>query len=505
MLNSSHRPLRAFVSRPSPSLFALLCVISLVMGCSAEDAGTPPRSEAGSPVLDGSGRGPDGSSSTDASTTDRSDPIPDGAAPPPDGTAMPDVTVRPDGGTTIPDGATTTPDGGTTIPDGGTTVPDTGTTPDAGPRPDGGTTTPDGGTSLDVRVDSVSPPADVRTDVVIPDGATSPDAGGTDGGAPGTFKLFDQIPQFGMYVMMAPNYTPPAGVLMWSFGTVFLTKLTPAHKGMIGSDLKARVTYHAQCDNYDRLGGLFFIVLPTGQAPTESDQRTELARFITPFSNYTRGALATYVFPLADISTFASVFSDPAHDVWIGIAGGSNPYTGSGDPCPSVAADFKAVGFKYSLEFVSTSPLTGASSTILTALYYVQAASVPVTSTFTNNSGGTLTGRVTVIVTGHGSAAGGNEYMNTQDTVTLNGTQIGSFSTMVNCASYEQYSPDGNPGIFRNNTTSNPRNWCPGELIPPRSFPATLNAGSNSISLGITPSTVPSGSYYPTSFSFSSP
>ena len=336
-----------------------------------------------------------------------------------------------------------------------------------------------------------------------PDGTGG--SGGSGGGTPATFALFDQIPQFGMYVMMEPNYTPPAGVSMWSFGTVFLTKLTPAQKGMIGSDLMARVTFHAQCDNYDRLGGLFFIVLPLGQAPTADDQRTELARFVTPYSNYTRGALATYAFPPADISTFANVFADPSRDVWIGIAGGSNPYTGAGDPCPTVAPEFKAVGFKYSLELVSTQPLASSSSTILTALYNVQATSVPVTGTFTNNSGGSLSGRVTVIVTGHGPAAGGNEYTNTQDTVTLNGTPIGSFHTMVDCAPYAPYSPDGNPGIFRNNTTSNPRNWCPGELIPPRSFPATLNAGSNSITLGITPSTGPAGSYYPTSFSFSSP
>src|SRR6185436_10271735 len=176
-----------------------------------------------------------------------------------------------------PDGGTTTPDGGTTTPDGGTTTPDGGTRPDGTTTPDGGTTTPD------ARVDSVSPPADAATDVGVRDSAP-PDATGTDGGTPGTFKLFDQIPQFGIYTTMDPaNYTPPAGVLMWSFGTVFLTKLTSAQKAMIGSDLKARVTYHAQCDNYDRLGGLFFIVLAKGLAPTLTDQRTELARFITPF------------------------------------------------------------------------------------------------------------------------------------------------------------------------------------------------------------------------------
>jgi hypothetical protein len=399
----------------------------------------------------------------------------------------------------MPDSAT--PDGGVSRPDG--TTPDGGTTP-----PDGGTTTPDGGaTTRDVRIDTMTPPADATTDPGARDVAAPPDGGGgADGGTPGTFKIFDQIPQFGIYVMMDPNYTPPAGVLMWSYGTVFVTKLTAAQKAMIGSDLRARVTYHAQCDNYDRLGGLFFMVLPIGQAPTPNDQRTELARFITPFSNYTRGALATYVFPPADVSTFARTLADPTRDVWIGIAGGSNPY--NGDPCTNTTQppEFKAVGFKYSLDFVSTQPLgTGGSTTILTALYYYSATSVPVTGTFTNNSGASLTGRVTVIVTGHGAEAGGNEYMNTQDTVALNNTQIGAFRTNVDCASYAQYSPDGNPGIFRNNTTTNPRNWCPGELVPPRSFPATLNTGSNSVSLGITPSTVPTGSNYPTSFSFSSP
>ena len=329
--------------------------------------------------------------------------------------------------------------------------------------------------------------------------------GADPGGTPGTFNIFDQIPQFGMYEMKDPNYAPPAGVLMWSFGTEFLRQLTPAQKGMIGSDLKAQVTYHAQCDNYTRLGHLFVMVLPRGQSPTTGDQRTELARFLTPFSNYMRGSLATYVFPPADLSAFASVLADPSHDVWIGIDGGSNPYIGAGDPCLSVAPEFKAIGFKYSLDFVSTQPRAGGASTILTAVYYVSAMSVPVTGTFTNDLGGSVTGRVTVIVTGHGTEMINNESMHTQDTVTLNGAQIGSFNTKTDCASYAPHSPDGNPGLFANNNTTNPRNWCPGEIVPSRSFDAMLNPGANSVSLGMTPSTVPTGSYYPTSLTFSSP
>ncbi|RAS70511.1 peptide-N-glycosidase F-like protein [Lentzea atacamensis] len=75
------------------------------------------------------------------------------------------------------------------------------------------------------------------------------------------------------------------------------------------------------------------------------------------------------------------------------------------------------------------------------------------------------------MIAGYGSAAGGEECSNTTVTVSVNGNRVGSFSTAVDCVSLEQYGPDGNPGIFRNNTAGNPRSWCPGGLIPSRYFP----------------------------------
>jgi hypothetical protein len=331
-------------------------------------------------------------------------------------------------------------------------------------------------------------------------------AGGTpNGGTPGTFKVFDRIPQFGMYATSDPVFTPPAGVLMWNVGTIFVAKLSAAQQSQIGSDLAARITYHAQCDNYDRLGSVFFIAKPAGQAPKPADGRIELVRFITPFSNYNRGALATNVYPNADISAYARTLADPTRDVWIGIGGGSNPY--DGDPCTNagVAPDFRSIGFRYSLELVSTKALGAGAGGALSAVASVAATSVPVAGSFENTSGAAIAGQVIVIVSGHGSAAGGHEYRNTQDTVTLNGTQIGSFGTQVDCASYERTSPDGNPGIFRNNNSSNPRNWCPGALVPSRRFPASLMPGRNTVSLGINAAPVPSGSYYSTSISFTFP
>jgi hypothetical protein len=300
------------------------------------------------------------------------------------------------------------------------------------------------------------------------------------------------------------NYTPPPGVLMWSHGTIFVAKLSPAQQTMIGSDLAARITYHAQCDNYDRLGGLFFVLTAAGQMPQPTDARTELVRFITPFSDYKQGAKATHVYPDASLAPFAGVLADGGHDVWIGVGGGSNPYTG--DPCDGagVSTDFAAIGFKYSVDFVSAQPLPGGPSLTLTAFNNMNATTVPMNGSFTNG-GGDISGHVTVIVSGHGSAAGGDEYEYTQDTVTLNGLKIGNFSTQIDCAPYAQYSPDGNPGIFQGNQNGNPRNWCPGALVPAHTFGATLHAGGNDVSLGVSPSAVPNGSYYATSITFSAP
>jgi hypothetical protein len=345
----------------------------------------------------------------------------------------------------------------------------------------------------------------------------SADGGAGEAGPPATFNVFDHIPQFGIYVSADPaNYTPPAGVVMWAHGTTFVTKLSAQQQAAIGSNLAARITYFAQCDNYDRIGGVFFLREPTGQAPKPTDPQTELVRFITPFSDYRQGAHATHVYPDADLSAYAQVLADPTHDIWIGIAGGSNPY--DGDPCTpaNVSADFKAIGFKYSLDFVSTTPLAVATSTVFPAvapdamgmmqpIANVAETSTPVTGTFVNPGSSPLMGHVTIIVSGHGSAAGGDEYESTDDTVTVAGKEVGLFGTKIDCAPYAVFSPDGNPGIFQGNATYNPRNWCPGAFVPSHTFPLTLAPGSSSVTLTVTPPAVPMGSNFVTSITFSSP
>lgn len=428
-------------------------------------------------------------------------------------------------------------DAGGAIPDAGAAeVPSTPPRVDAATGTDAASGAGDGGTALDVAPADLAPDlasdrasgagddallqADASlgsdgpssSDAAADGGPTPADAGAPDApvGTPGNVKVFDQIPQFGMYATTDPaNYTPPAGVLMWNRGSFFVTRLTEAQQARVGADVAARITYHAQCDNYDRLASVFFLTMPKGQTPTPTDPRVELVRFITPFSNYTRGALATRIYPDVDISTYAHALADGTRDVWVGIGGGSNPY--DGDPCTNanVTPQFRAIGYKFSLELVSKKALEpaagGAASVTLPGIYYVAATKAPVSATF-DNPGGVLVGRVTVVVSGHGSAAGGVEYRHTQDAVLVNGKQVGTFATQVDCASYASLSPDGNQGIFRNNTTTaNPRNWCPGAVVQPRTFPAMFVAGRNTVELAISPADIPSGSYYSTSITFTAP
>jgi hypothetical protein len=443
--------------------------------------------------------------------------------------------------------------------------------------------------------------ADASEDVGASDAPA--DVGFLDAHETGTgwqFNVFDHIPMFNIYASTPPSdYTPPQGILMWQNGTIFVTKLSAGQKALIGADLAAQITYFAQCDDYDRIGGVFLLVEPPGQAPQPTDARIELVRFITPFSDYTKGPAATYVFPRGSLAAFANVLADPGRDVWIGMGGGSYP-SYKGNPCTGLkvdaGSDFLEVGFSYSLDFVSSVPLasgeavaipafavasppppdagtaetgsvetgasdaeaadggsaeagaaeagatdaealeadtteadaidegsmedgsieagdTGVAATEAGAPYAI--SNVPFTSTpvagVFQNPGSTISGHVTVIVSGHGSDSDGDEYEYTKDTLSLGslesdaGTVLGSFSTEINCAPYAAASPDGNPGIFLYNATFNPRNWCPGALVPSHTFPATLSPGSNDVVLDIDPGAVPSGSYFQTSITFTSP
>ncbi|QQP97884.1 discoidin domain-containing protein [Lysobacter enzymogenes] len=286
--------------------------------------------------------------------------------------------------------------------------------------------------------------------------------------------VLDQVPQFGIYRSTEPTtYTPPPGLLMWKRGTEFARKLSDAEKAGIGDDVALRITYHAQCDPYDRFASAFFINLPKGQTPTVDTPRVTFTDFISPFSDMWQGAKATRVYPDAAMDPYAAALANPDRDIWVGISGGSNPQYGS-DACqqhgvtdPAIAE----VGFKYSLALVSKKPLSaGGDPDVISLLSRSPETDDSIATGTVSHTANLGIATLAVSIAGYGASSGGQEYTNTNVSVKFNGAQIATFSTKIDCASYEQYSPRGNPGIFRNNNTSNPRSWCPGALVPMRYF-----------------------------------
>ncbi|MFK2890915.1 hypothetical protein ISS98_07250 [Dyella flagellata] len=366
-----------------------------------------------------------------------------------------------------------------------------------------------------------------------------------------TTNVLSNIPQFGIYNSSMPaNYSPPAGVVMiYTNGTWYsLAKLTTTQQQELGSDLSAKLTYFAGCDNYDRNGGLVFLAMPNGHQPTAADiasSSTEMAHFQTTFNDYTQ-AYPTYVFPLISIQQYAAFLADTTHDIWVGISGGANPYNGdvcqdsNGNINPSTPvasyptgltkaqgqAIYAASGFAYSLDLSWTqAPVTANADAVVTAVATVKTgaststnvplsyyqygnssyATLPIAGTITvpapGNGASTVTGTITVTIDSHGPNA--EYFYNTPNTLKINGVPVGaSFSTLAECSAYANSTI--NPGNPYLDAPPNTRNWCNGSSIRPTpadtSAPmtsvvipnVTLNSGSNTFELDLGAATAPS-------------
>jgi len=385
-----------------------------------------------------------------------------------------------------------------------------------------------------------------------------------------TTNVLPLSPQFGIYASAVPaNYAPPSGVVVLLGNQTWytLTKLSAAQKQALGSDLKARVNYSAGCDSYDRIESVVYLTKSAGVQPTTADlpNAIEMARFMSSFNYYDQVA-PTYVYPLMDVSSFAPFLTSTSQDVWVGIAGGSNPTFPPSEgyqlcwnsnnqastniplttfPSNVTEAQAPYVGFSFGLGFVSSQTAgTPASGTAVLAA--LSAATVPssgptlsIAGTLNvpspGNGATTVTGTLKVIVTSHGTDS---EYgYNTGNTLLINGTQVGgSFSTQADCAVFTSSSINPLNTSLEGNTTgsnpSNPRNWCPATPVrttaanpgtpnPTTGSPGTpiqtqtfsnvsLNVGSNTVALNMGPFktafggayNASNGDYYPTSIVF---
>ena len=284
---------------------------------------------------------------------------------------------------------------------------------------------------------------------------------------------------------------------------LFTTKLSADQLALVGSTLQLSVLISAACDNYDRIGNVNLVLVPKGDTSydTNTAQKIEMGRFITPFMNKNISPdEVPYVF---NVDNAAKILKDSAfnlaYDFWVELEVFGVPY----------AAQTQVAGcsgrndvFYGSLDFITNTDTTIPNDTFLLPLNFkkdlnnYQAAATDVIGQTVRTINYTLpqainNAKYTLITSNHGANSGGEEYNRRfhyiyHDTVEVLNYKPGELT----CEPYRVYNTQGN-GIY-GSTPRTPAqwqsfsNWCPGAVIPIRTIAlGNVTAGSHSFKITV--------------------
>lgn len=313
-----------------------------------------------------------------------------------------------------------------------------------------------------------------------------------------TINVFSQAVFYDGYAGLVSQPVPANTIRLANYR--YAKKLTDAELNSFQNKVKLNVTIGALCDNYDRIGGVHIALVPKGLASyTLNDtqvKRFEIGRFITPFMN--KNVSPTEVPYTYDVDNLYSVFSNLAlrniYDIWVELDVFGVPY----------AANTQVAGcsgrndvFAGTLNFVTYNDpgITATYSNIVPLL----------DSNNLNNYNNTdvsgqtvrlvnfnLANEVTnanffIVATPHGANSGGEEYIRRQNIVSLDNSQVLTFTPGgKSCEPYRMYNTQGN-GIYGSSAQTEAwwtswNNWCPGDAVPIRSFSVpTLALGNHTL------------------------
>lgn len=313
-----------------------------------------------------------------------------------------------------------------------------------------------------------------------------------------TINVFSQVVFYDGYAGLVSQPVPANTIRLANYR--YAKKLTDTELNSFQNKVKLNVTIGALCDNYDRIGGAHIALVPKGQPSyTLSDtqvKRFEIGRFITPFMN--KNVSPTEVPYTYDVDNLYSVFSNltlrNVYDIWVELDVFGVPY----------AANTQVSGcsgrndvFAGTLDFVTYNDpgITTTYSNIVPLL----------DSNNLNNYNNTdVTGQTVrlinfnlpqevtnadfyIVATPHGANSGGEEYIRRQNIVSLDNSQVLTFTPGgKSCEPYRMYNTQGN-GIYGSSPQSTAwwtswNNWCPGDVVPIRSFSVpSLTAGSHTL------------------------
>lgn len=302
----------------------------------------------------------------------------------------------------------------------------------------------------------------------------------------------------------APTVSEPVqeGVIRLK-NSSYVTKLTDAHLGSLSNKLNIAVTIGALCDNYDRIGGFYINFMPKDQPFDVANvaERIEVGRFITPFMN--KNIAPTEVPYLFETDNIALILNDPAiraqYDFWMefnvfGVSSAANTQVAGCSGRNDV--------FSGTIKFISTDEEYTHNNQGFTKIatyhqirnYNATGTDIigQTTKTFTFNVNSTINNaKIYVITSNHGANSGGEEYNRRNHYIYLDNSLIDMYKPGgKSCEPFRVYNTQGN-GIYGSGTKSlsywtSFNNWCPGDIIPIRSYDlGTVNQGTHTFKIEI--------------------
>ncbi|MDO4159021.1 MAG: peptide-N-glycosidase F-related protein [Prevotellaceae bacterium] len=323
-------------------------------------------------------------------------------------------------------------------------------------------------------------------------------------------ELFDHVTFYDGYLLTNnPDSLLDDGILRHTT-SLYAVKLTDEQLNQIGDSLKMHVEVDACCDNYDRIGNINLALVPKGKESysTDSVQRIELGRFITPFMN--KNKEPTTVPYDYSIDYLSYILRDATlraeYDIWIEFELFGVPY----------AANQQVAGcanrsdvFKGTLVFKTSTPaLSQTTDDVLVPIVMKKPEYKGNNLNNYSETGTDTIGKTTktyyfdvpvdvadaqlvIVTSNHGANTGGEEYNRRWHYIYVDDELMLSYRPgRKSCEPFRQYNTQAN-GIYGTSAKGDLiwqsfSNWCPGDVIDNRIIDlGSFSAGEHKVRISV--------------------
>jgi hypothetical protein len=298
------------------------------------------------------------------------------------------------------------------------------------------------------------------------------------------------------------NTSIPEGILRLR-NDLYSAKISEETLAQLGCNLSIEVTNSARCDNYDRIGNVFFAFVKKGSASYHPDSvvRIEAGRYITPFMN--KNILPTSVNYLFQIDHLSDILTNPKllkiYDVWLELSVFGVPYAAQKEV---TGCSDRNDTFEGHVQFITSGKAKKQNHPVLLPLttysllnnYEVNATDTlgKTTKTFSFELPIDLArAKFVVITSNHGANEGGEEYIRREHLISLDDSLLLSYTPGgKSCEEFRKFNTQAN-GIYGSNPESDSswaswNNWCPGNVIPTREIEVNaLKKGKHTIQIRV--------------------